>query len=418
MTGNLTGFQWQAKTISMVDVTPTVAVRVRRGPARLLKTFAAAAAVTAVASVVFAALGVYRIHTAHVVRTAEMQAARLAHSLLEQERAMLTAGRPGATRLAVSPERLSAIDAQMLRHTEPLAVRALALLDRDGQVVYSTERATIGTPTPARELFATAVTGVPMSMLATRPASDGSVEVDIVESYVPLNDGDEIIGVAQIVTDVTWTRREFGRVLSLSTGLVLFVLLGVLGSLFIVMRGAAKQVEEAHRDLEMMAITDGLTGLANRRYLMARAADECARIPRQRAKGGAKGGVGFIMADVDDFKLANDTHGHLAGDAILRAIADRIRRVTRRYDVVGRYGGDEFLIVVPDTDFDETRGVAERVWQVVREEAFALGDVCSDMTVSVGFTCADDDDVNAAIRRADEALYRAKNAGRDRIVAC
>ena len=152
---------------------------------------------------------------------------------------------------------------------------------------------------------------------------------------------------------------------------------------------------------------------------MARAADECARIPRQRAKGTAKGGVGFIMADVDNFKAANDTHGHLAGDAILRAMADRIRRVTRRYDVVGRYGGDEFLIIVPDTDFDETRGVAERVWQVVREEPFALGggDVSRDITVTVGFTCAVDDDVNAAIKRADEALYRAKDHGRDRIAA-
>jgi diguanylate cyclase (GGDEF)-like protein len=167
----------------------------------------------------------------------------------------------------------------------------------------------------------------------------------------------------------------------------------------------------------MMAITDGLTGLANRRYLMARAADECARIPRQRAKGVGKAGVGFIMADVDDFKRVNDTYGHLAGDAILRAMADRIRRVTRRYDIVGRYGGDEFLIVVPDSDFDETRGVAERLWQVVRDEEFAVGDARGRMSVSVGFTCADDDDVNAAIRRADEALYRAKHAGRDRIVA-
>jgi diguanylate cyclase (GGDEF)-like protein len=113
----------------------------------------------------------------------------------------------------------------------------------------------------------------------------------------------------------------------------------------------------------------------------------------------------------------NDTHGHFAGDEVLRAVADRIRRVTRRYDIVGRYGGDEFLVVVPGTDFDETGSVAERVWQTVRDEPFALPCDPVRVTVSVGFTCADGDDVNAALKRADEALYRAKHAGRDRIVA-
>ena len=397
-------------------MTSAVVARVRRGPARLLRSFAIGAGIALVVSVALAGLGVYRIYSAHVVRTAEIEAMRVAQMILDQERPRLTSGPRGGARLAVSPDRLSAIATQMLRHTASLAMAGFTLLDRDGRVVYSTERATIGTLVADGDAFAAALAGLPRSTLATHLPPGAGAEVDRVESFVPLRDGDRIIGVAQIATDVTWTRREFGRVLALSTGAVVIVLLGVLGFLFVVVRGAARQVEQAHRDLEMMAITDGLTGLANRRYLMARAADECARIPRQRAKGAGKGGVGFIMADVDDFKAVNDTYGHLAGDFVLRSIADRIRRVTRRYDIVGRYGGDEFLIVVPDTDFDETRGVAERVWQVVREEAFALGgDTRGGMTVSVGFTCADDDDVNAAIKRADEALYRAKHAGRDRV---
>ena len=394
-----------------------VAERARRRPSRLLRSFAIGAAIAVVVSVALAGLGVYRIYSAHLVRTAEADAVRLAQTTLDQERTLLTAGPPGAAQLLVPPERLSAVDVQVLRHTASLAVAGLTLHDVDGRIVYSTERAAVGTS--ARDVvgFTSARAGGARSKLVTRVPPGGTAEIDVVESYVPLRDGDRIIGVAQISTDVTWTRREFGRVLTVSTGIVLVVLLAVLGSLFMVMRGAARQVEQAHRELETMAITDGLTGLANRRYLMARAAEECARIPRQRAKGGGKGGVGFIMTDVDSFKDVNDRHGHLAGDAVLRAVADRIRRVIRRYDLVGRYGGDEFLIVVPDSDFDETRSVAERIWQIVREEPFVQGDTRLPLSMSVGFTCADDDDVNAAIRRADEALYRAKHAGRDRVAA-
>ena len=219
------------------------------------------------------------------------------------------------------------------------------------------------------------------------------------------------------VTNHGAPRGEILRVLAWSEGLAFAVLIGAFGFLFVLMRTAVRQIESAQNDLETMAVTDSLTGLANRRYLMSRAAEECARIPRQRGRDPAKVGVGFIMADVDSFKSVNDTHGHLAGDDVLRAIAERARRVTRRYDIVGRYGGDEFLLVVPGTDFDETGSVAERLWQTVRDEPFVIGGVITRVTVSVGFTCAEDDDVTTALRRADEALYRAKNAGRDRVVA-
>ena len=220
-----------------------------------------------------------------------------------------------------------------------------------------------------------------------------------------------------IVADDGSSRGHFVQLLAWSMGLALAVLLAAFGFLFMLMRSAVRQMEAARHDLETAAITDALTGLANRRYLMSRAAEECARIPRQRGREPAKVGVGFIMADVDSFKAINDTHGHLAGDDVLRGIAERARRVTRRYDIVGRYGGDEFLLVVPGTDFDETGSVAERLWQTVRDESFVVAGELTRITVSVGFTCAEDDDVTTAIRRADEALYRAKQGGRDRVIA-
>jgi diguanylate cyclase (GGDEF)-like protein len=233
---------------------------------------------------------------------------------------------------------------------------------------------------------------------------------------VPLRDRGRVVGALRVVSDVRPARAEFNRLLAVSSGGVVVVLGAAFGGLFLIVRTAARQTEATQRELETMAVTDAVTGLANRRYLMARAAEECARIPRQRSRDPAKAGVGFIMADVDGFKTVNDTQGHLAGDEILRSVAERIRRVTRRYDIVGRYGGDEFLVVVPGTDFDETGSVAERLWQIVREEPFTIPGASLPVTVSVGYTCADGDDVSAALKRADEALYRAKHGGRDRVV--
>src|SRR5687768_6617618 len=120
-------------------MTSGVAVRARRGPSRLLRSFAIGAAVAVVASVALAGFGVYRIYSSHVVRTAELEAMRLGQLVFDQERALLAAGPRGATRLDVSSARVAAIDTQILRHTASLAVTSLTFLDLDGRVVYSTE---------------------------------------------------------------------------------------------------------------------------------------------------------------------------------------------------------------------------------------------------------------------------------------
>jgi diguanylate cyclase (GGDEF)-like protein len=378
---------------------------VQRSPSGLLRTFVAGSLVAIVVMVALAGAGVYRIYYSHVIGHAEVNALQLSRTVLEQERDLLAAP-PAAAQLA-------GLDERMRRHLKPLDMLKISVFAPDGRVLYSSDPATMGRNMSADPRFRAAMAGDADTRFVPDPSGG---QLDLVESYVPIRDGDRIVGSLATCADVTWSRGEVATVVTLASLVVLCVLLGVFGFLFGIVRSTTRQMAAAQRDLETMAITDGLTGLANRRYLMARAADECARIPRQRARGAVKSGVGFIMADIDGFKSVNDTHGHLVGDDVLRAVAERIRRVTRRYDIVGRYGGDEFLVVVPDTDFDETRAVAERLWQIVREEPCTVAGEPRRVTVSVGFTCADDD-VQAAIKRADEALYRAKHAGRDRIVA-
>lgn len=384
---------------------PAMLTTARKTPARLLRAFAIGAVIALVASVGMAAVGIHRVYYANVRGTAELNARRLADVITRDARVFVfpAAGGTDAAR--------AALDAQLRRDVVSLGLVELTVFDRSGRAVYSTAGGRGHMPSSDRSALDQAFAGETVSSFVQDGTVDGLV------SYLALRDGAEVIGGLRVITDVSRFRGEFTSLLAVSTAVAVAVLLAVFGFLFVLVRAASRQVDAAQHELETMAVTDVLTGLANRRYLMARAAEECARIPRQRGRDPAKAGVGFIMADIDAFKSVNDTHGHLAGDDILRTVADRIRRVTRRYDIVGRYGGDEFLVVVPGTDFDETGSVAERVWQTVREEPFAIADGAAKVTVSVGFTCADGDDVNAALKRADEALYRAKNGGRDRVVA-
>lgn len=396
----------------------------RRNPAQILRVFTIGSVFGVIAIVALVLVGVYRIYYHHIVKHAEVNAVNLAAALFEQERETFTGGRSDeAQTLAVRPEALAALDARMRRYLTPLEMVKIKVFARDGTIVYSTDHSIIGKGDRENGRLARSLAGYADSSLKTKDrvwdlAGEEKYDIDLVETYVPIREGQRVIGSFETYTDVTWSRNEIRYVLAVAGIVVLLVLFAVFGILYVLMRTLTRQLSEAEHDLEQMAITDSLTGLANRRYVMARAEEECARVTRLHEKGEGKTGVGFIMADIDHFKHINDAHGHLAGDRVLREIAARIRRVTRRYDIVGRYGGEEFLVVLPQADEAETRSVAERVWQTMRESPFEVAGIAERVTISVGCVCAmpGDEDLTTALKRADEALYRAKGEGRDRIV--
>lgn len=166
----------------------------------------------------------------------------------------------------------------------------------------------------------------------------------------------------------------------------------------------------ANQRLEQLSQLDPLTNLYNRRHLFARIESELARVRRGKP-------LALVMVDLDHFKKVNDSEGHLRGDVLLKEIASELAATTRETDVAGRYGGDEFVVVLPDTDAEQARAVAERVAQSVRDAA-ARFDSERRVTASVGIAVADaGDSVAALLRRADENAYRAKQGGGDRVVA-
>lgn len=162
-----------------------------------------------------------------------------------------------------------------------------------------------------------------------------------------------------------------------------------------------------------MAVTDGLTGLHNRRYL-----DSHMKTLFDRAKQ-RKRPLSLLIADIDRFKSVNDTLGHDGGDEVLREFAMRLRRQVRGADLVCRFGGEEFVVAMPDTDAEVAARVAERVRAAMESLPFTLsGGRDVRVTTSVGVTTIldDSDTIGDITKRADKALYEAKNGGRNRVV--
>lgn len=169
---------------------------------------------------------------------------------------------------------------------------------------------------------------------------------------------------------------------------------------------------EAKEQLRQQATSDPLTGLLNHGAIQDVFRTELRRSSRERGR------VGLVLMDLDHFKAVNDTHGHLAGDAVLREAAQRMRQTVRTYDHLGRYGGEEFLLVVPGCALEETRHLAERIRQKMAVSPFATSEGDIPVTMSLGVTCFEapgPTDMDVFIRAADAALYRAKRSGRNRV---
>jgi len=164
--------------------------------------------------------------------------------------------------------------------------------------------------------------------------------------------------------------------------------------------------------VQKLAIVDGLTGVFMRRHLLERFQDELRRSIRHKLS------LSTLMVDIDRFKDCNDKYGHLVGDVILKTIADIIKENVREVDLVGRYGGEEFYIILPDTAKPGGLHVAGRLKKAVEKHTFLAYDEKVKATVSVGVSTFPEDasDLQQLIDRADEAMYRAKKQGRNQVV--
>lgn len=178
------------------------------------------------------------------------------------------------------------------------------------------------------------------------------------------------------------------------------------------LRRANQKLSEKNLELESLANVDGLTGVLNRRKVMEFFDLECYRAQRTAKP------LSVIMLDVDHFKQVNDKYGHLHGDEVLISIAKQIKNNLRPYDLAGRYGGEEFVMILPDTERQEAALIGERIRKAIKQSELNLGDDVMSVTVSLGVSSLREDDnlSSLPLARADDALYQAKREGRDRVV--
>lgn len=169
-----------------------------------------------------------------------------------------------------------------------------------------------------------------------------------------------------------------------------------------------------HQHAQLMAVTDGLTGLFNHRFFHERLVEEIDRCNRY-----GKSGLCVLMIDIDDFKHLNDKYGHLAGDHVLKEVSSIIRRESRVSDIVSRYGGEEFAVILPETGKRMSLIFAERLRVLVESKSFAMEDMKIEekVTLSIGISYFPEDASSPSqlIDRADKALYEAKASGKNQV---
>jgi len=401
---------------------PPSAQKARHAFLSRLKTIA----VLSAASILFlTGFGVWRVVSHYIILSAQRNSVNISLALSGSELESFFKVTPGGDRLVceIPPDSLEAVDQRIRQFLSPFAIVKIKVYSTDTCIVYSTDPGIIGERDPDNRRLLNALSGKTVAKLVRKDSMEDlfreqRINVDVVETYVPIYEGDEVIGCFEVYMDVSSYRGAIRRIVFISVVVIGLIILAVYAIAYKLVDKTGRKLKTAQDMLELYAASDPLTDLYNRRHLFVRAQQELARLQREVTADATHPHMSVTMVDLDRFKTINDTHGHAVGDRVLKETARRILATTRPYDVVGRLGGEEFVIIHPDADYVEARGIARRIWSAIREEPYSIDGIKIRVSASLGVATLDptvEKDFTAALDRADRAMYEAKRTGRDRV---
>jgi diguanylate cyclase len=396
---------------------------VKEDPSALLRLFVTCSLISIAIMLLLGGYG-FRLVLEHFITVeAEEDSIKVSRALLGQERENLVTQLPGGARIEIQPARFQQLDRELRQFLAPFDIIKIKIYSADTRIVYSTDRKIIGELNQGNARLRRSLTGRYDSELERKEevhdlADEVRFNVDVVETYIPIYEKGKVIGCFEIYMNVTRYRDDMHNAMVIFLALLSVVLLIGFGLSYPFIRKGTRDVKQVQEMLTTQTITDPLTGIYNKRKILVNAQKEFSRSTRRRDRGLSDASMGLIMLDADRFKEVNDTYGHLAGDVLLKELASRIANSLRSYDAVGRFGGEEFLVVLSGADLEQSYMVAHKIWMLVREEPFELNGEPIILTASLGVAASqpDDTDYTEVLKRADDALYRAKSGGRDRVV--
>lgn len=387
-------------------------------PTGLLRLFATLSVVSVVAILILAGSGIFRVFSQEMTRVAEQWAVYVGNTIFEQDRDLFLKGMSGAP----IKDDFEQLDTRMKKFLTTFEMYKIKAFSIDKAIIYSTDHKIIGkVEGENHKLDKVLAEGVVISELEHKEKirdlkGEERFGVDVIECYVPVRADGRIVGAFEVYVEITSTQARIISAAKEATLVLAIVLVTVFGLLYLPMRKGTLQLKESQEKLAELASVDGLTGIFNRRFLLNRVHEERERMVRAPAEA-TPGRMSFVMIDIDYFKKVNDNYGHQAGDAVLRDVSRRLKDCLRNYDVFGRYGGEEFLAMLPNTSMAEALFVADRLLESISNEPVMCDGKLLPITVSIGVseTLSPQEDAAHAINRADQSLYRAKETGRNRV---
>jgi len=368
--------------------------------------------------------GIHWVYQRHVITNAEMDAISISKSIIAlQSESLLHKKQSGQEMLDIDISALESLDFSLTQFLIPFHIIKIKVFDLNGTILYSTDKSLIGQQDPLNERLHNALQGQNDSRFVVQQQiadlkSEQRFDVDVVESYVPIfNRQGSIVGSFEIYKDVTTFRDDIRIGVTLSFLILAGIIAIAFSVSYLLIKKSASQLSLAQQKLHHMATIDSLTGIFSRNEIISLLQSEFENY-RLNLNTPDQSELSLVMIDVDHFKAINDNHGHPVGDLVLSTISACIKSNIRNSNGLGRFGGEEFLLVLPGENAEASKLVAERIRQAISELNIDAEQQPVRVTASFGIASAlpAEQDYHSTIKRADSALYQAKNSGRNRVV--